>query len=160
MDESDSDSSQVFRPNIRRGVINYDEEHSIRVSPPTSGPTLEASTSRKIPSEESDNDVPDETEERDHGPEEEGEEKREEKRKKERVDVPEEEECDRSDTEALPSSLSNRTPPAKKRKPMASSSTAFLPEEKKTRERLSWSVLANFNSKDEYENSEIFNKLK
>ena len=149
MDESDSDSSQVYRPNIRRGVINYDEEHSIRVSPPTSGPTLEASTSHKIPSEESDNHVPDE--ERVHRPEEE--------REVEGVNIAEEEECD-SDTEALPSSLSNRTPPAKKRKQMASSSTAFMPEEKKTREKLSWSVVANFDTKGDYEKSEIFNKLK
>ena len=146
MDESDSDSSQVFRPNIRRGVINYDEKHSIQVSPPTSGPTLEASTSHKIPSEESDNHVPDE--ECAHGPEEERE-----------VAEEEEEECD-SDTEALPSSLSNQKPPDKKRKQMASSSTAFMPEEKKTREKLSWSVIANFDTKEEYEKSEIFNKLK
>ena len=40
--ESESPPSQVFRSNKKR-VIKYDDEHSIKLTPPTSGPTLEAS---------------------------------------------------------------------------------------------------------------------
>ena len=143
MDSDDSDNpSQVFQSNKKRRIIASNE---IKVTPPTSGPTIDAS-SHVSHSEASE------------------------------VRSDHETGSASSDNHPEPqpgpssiSSLTNLNPPTvtvkskvsgRKRKLESSSSQAFLPTEKKSRERVPWSQVAVFEKKEDYEQSDIFNKLK
>ena len=169
--ESESPPSQVFRSNKKR-VIKYDDEHSIKLTPPTSGPTLEASIHKShedTGEASSEFTGEDEFEEEEHDRPEERDRAEERDTAEEERDRPEEER-DRQD-KTLPasaiSSLINLKPPGNetsntgtKRKIMASSSTAFMPDEKKNRAKVPWTQITSFNTKEEYEQSDIFKKLK
>ena len=132
-EDSDSPPSQVFRSSKKRRVIKYDESHKVKVTPPTSGPNLDVSC--HMNSTEAD-------------------------------EVDREAESDNNEEELSSiSSLSNLQPPVKsktgkKRKLESSSSQAFLPTEKKSRQRVAWNQVATFETKEEYEQSDTFEKLK
>ena len=137
-DSSESPPSQVFKSAKKRVLINYDEKHSVTVTPPTSSLNTRSMTKAGNIRQTTDEDLPSSLLQPSTS-------------KPQPVRAHHEDEDDNEE---------RQSEKPKKVKIKASSSTKFLPETKQTRQTLQWSQVDTFTSVEEFEQSDIFKKLK